>query len=432
MSPESAIGMVAGVVSILAAVVAVTRHITKLHYGIGQEKLEGQKELAEKRYEDLDARYKDLLDLVAASRRTGTEALAKKADIDEELTSVMAKMRATASSIYVPLLDSAARRPSGLVFLSIQPFNRKASSLKRKTIPMKSLAGQCFEGGQAVVRPNAKTDPSHFDRADQVSGYQTQDILSFPLRHSDQIVGVLQLLSKEGPEPFDEADVAAVEVLASALGTKVAGFIANPSNFEILGVAKETSSREAACMVCDLTRSAHLFTELGRPSAIQHLNEYLERSCDIAIQHGATVDKYVGDGVILRFNVPREVDDYRWAAVSAALEIRSAFIDMKSNWITMGESLSDVFLRIAIASGEVTEAVIGHPQMQQLTLMGPPMSVSANLCDVATRDRDVIVLDDNTHDPVSMRVIARPIQDPSRLGKASAFISSAYELEGVR
>ena len=51
-------------------------------------------------------------------------------------------------------------------------------------------------------------------------------------------------------------------------------------------------------MFCDLTSSSTLFQELNVSAAVQHINEYLQVVCDVAFSHGATVDKYMGDGAL--------------------------------------------------------------------------------------------------------------------------------------
>ncbi len=429
MSLEALIGIAAGAVTILGAVVAVTHRITSAEHRLREQKLQTERDATVQRHQDLDARYQKLVNEVAISTRIGTEALAKKQEIDEQLTSLMEAMQARAGSVYIPVPTSSPKEePNALMFLSIQPFGEKTASLQKKTIPMRSLAGRCFTTRKPFARPEPTSD--HYKKADVVSGYRTQDTLNFPLQQDDDLIGVLQLLNKEGGR-FTELDIPRVEMLVGALSTKVGQFLANPNNLQLLGVPTEPAGQVATALFCDLTRSSLLFTELNATSAIQHMNEYLEAVSDVAMARGATVDKYIGDGVLLRFNVPRRLDDHALVAARTAIDMRTALEELKATWLEMGELVGDLHVRIGVAMGRVHEAVIGHPQHQELTILGPPVSVAVNLCDEAPRDRSIIVIDEHVHKELENQVVARSVPNDS-LGKAARFVSAAYELEAVR
>jgi len=430
MTATELVSLIVGVLTVLSAVAGVTRYITRLQFKVRQERLEAEKEFSEKRASDLEARYNQLLNEVAVSRRIGTAALIRKMEIDEDLENIMEITRAGAGSIYVPLKTKESPQPLGLVFLSIRPFGKQAERLKRKIIPMQSSAGRCFAIGKPYTAPNAKVDPAHYGKADKVSGYHTEDLLNYPLRYHGEVVGVLQLLNKEGPERFTDHDILLVEPFAGALAEKVADFVLVPEYLEILGIAQERGAECATIMFCDLSHSSLLFQELSVSVAIQYMNEYFERICDIGLGHGATVDKYIGDGVLLRFNVPRRVRGHPLKAATAALEMRAAFENLRAEWKTMGSPVTSLYLRIGIAYGEVYEAVVGHPQYQYLTVFGQPVNIAVNLCEAAVRDRDVIVIDERMYRELSGKILAEQLPR-ERLGKAIAYVESVYELKGL-
>jgi class 3 adenylate cyclase len=295
---------------------------------------------------------------------------------------------------------------------------------------MQSSAGRCFRTGRPYTSPNPKIDPQHYGKADLVSNYQTEDMLNYPLKQGTEVIGVLQLLNKEGQKCFVDDDIPIVERLAVGLAAKVSYFVRAPENLEILGIISERDTEYATVMFCDLTRSSALFQELNVSAAIQHINEYFDRICDVGLKYGATVDKYIGDGVLLRFNVPRPVRDHPFKAVTAAFEMKAAFEKLKSEWITMGEPLMSLYIRIGIAYGEINEAVVGHPQYQYVTIFGQPVNIAINLCEAAVRDRTVIILDEQVHKVLSDQIQCERLPR-ERLGKAVSYIESAYELQGL-
>jgi class 3 adenylate cyclase len=422
MSAADWVGLIGGLIGILGALFAVFKFISS------NQQLVHDKAQLETRLADVQAQNAELKNQMVVARRVGTAALAQKAAIDEALGQVMSAMQAAAASIFVPYVLHGGSGAAGLVFLSILPMGERASVLKRKLIPMQSLAGRCLTSGEPIARPDSAGDPNHYNKVDRVSGFQTEDTLSYPLRYNNRVIGVLQLLNREGGRRFDASDIPNVQLLADPLAVKVHEFLLDPANLDILGIAPDRDEEEATVMVCDLTCSRVLFQELNAGLAIQHLNEYLEKVCAIALRYGATVDKYMGDGVLLRFNVPHPVNDHPVAAMRCAMEMQSQFEKLKGDWIIMGEPLKNTFNRIAIANGQVVQAAIGHPQYQYLTILGQPVSLAANLCEIASREQSVIVIDERMYGLLGGRVRARKLP-ANELGKASAFSSAAYEVE---
>lgn len=424
--PET-IGVITGVLGIAGVLVAVTRYVTNLQSQVRLERLEAEKAEANKTRSDLAATNTLLLEELAIARRTGAAASAKKAQIDEELSSLMKLTSAGGGSVYLPLVQNDSDHPAGLVFLSIQPVTQQTMKLRKKIIPLGSLAGKCFKDSRPIMLANAKTSPDHYTKADEVSGYKTQDVLNVPLRSNDEVVGVLQLIHKQGREKFSEDDLTKTQQLSAKLAKRVTEFAAIPGHMDVLGVTAGRRDEYATILFCDLTDSSQLFRELNVSAAIHHINEYLEALCNVAFRYGATVDKYMGDGVLFRFNVPHPVDEHPATAVRAALEMKDVFDLIKKDWLTMGEVLDSLYTRAGLAYGPVQRATIGHPQYQYLTIFGTAVNAAVNLCENGARDRNVVVIDEQLYQqlPKTVRVDQLP---SANLGKAQHYTKSAYEV----
>ncbi|MFT6583050.1 MAG: hypothetical protein ACJAU6_003500 [Alphaproteobacteria bacterium] len=68
------------------------------------------------------------------------------------------------------------------------------------------------------------------------------------------------------------------------------------------------------------------------------LNEYLTEMFDIALRHGATIDKYVGDAILVFFGDPEtmgDVEDAR-ACVRMAVEMQERLVELNVKWRRQG------------------------------------------------------------------------------------------------
>ena len=421
------VGLAATTVGLAGTLVGITRYITNLQFQIKLERLEAERNQADKARADAIAANTLLVEELAAARKSGAAASAKKGEIDNALSSIMTLTKAQSGSVYLPLKEESSGNAKGLVFLSIQPTAEYTVKLRKKIIPLNSLAGRCFVKDAPFTVRDAHSATEHYEKADDLSGYRTQDTLNYPLRHGRQCVGVLQLLNKQDGQKFSDQDLVRVEQIAVELARKVNEFGSLPASMDLLGFVAEREGQNATIMFCDLTNSSALFRELNVSAAVQHINEYLEEVCGVAFRHGATVDKYAGDGVLLRFNVPHPLPGHETAAVRCALEIQDRFEVMKKDWLLVGEPLGAIYNRAGLAFGMVQQATVGHPQYQYLTVFGRPVNAAVNLCEGAIRDRNVILIDENLYRKVSN--VARVDKvDPLALGKAGNYTSGAYEL----
>lgn len=424
MDFRETLGIITGVISVLGVVVGLTRYITQLQHKLTEEKLEKELEQLKGLYQKTQAQYEDARKELIKVKGVGAESLARKLHLDDALTQIMKETEAEAGSIYIP-----STKPGFLIFLSIQPLNQQTSKLKLTRIPInQSLAGKCFSTGKPFIVSNAKQSPEHYEKADNITGVTTEDTLQLPLRYQGLTIGVLQLMNKEGRAKFGEEDIRHIELAAEEISNHVADFTKTiPNVDETLGIRPEDEDENATVMFCDLTNSSLLFQELNPSMAIRCINEYLEKITNIAFEHGATVDKYVGDGVIFRFNVPRPIDNHLLNAVQAALKIQKEFENIREQWpVVIGER-GGMYTRAGISFGKVQQAVVGHPQYQYLTILGRPVNIAVNLCDAADRNRSVIVIDEGAYKQLPSTVKAKLLQK-DKIGKASSFISAAYEL----
>src|SRR4051812_19169220 len=100
------------------------------------------------------------------------------------------------------------------------------------------------------------------------------------------------------------------------------------------------------------------------------MRRYFARMHDIATTHGGTVEKYIGDAVMVVFGVPRLHEDDAERAVRAALAMRDAVEDLNRSLAV------ELALRIGVNSGEV---VSGVGEEDQFLVTGDPVNVAARL-----------------------------------------------------
>jgi len=138
------------------------------------------------------------------------------------------------------------------------------------------------------------------------------------------------------------------------------------------------------------------------------LNQYLTEMSRIAIEHGATVDKFIGDAIVAFFGDPvsRGTEADARACVAMALAMQARLGDLRRQW--RGRGLGDIFeLRIGIATGFCTVGNFGSEDRLDYTAIGNPVNLAARLQTYA--DTGGILLDNETYHLVKGDI--RPVEE---------------------
>jgi class 3 adenylate cyclase len=100
----------------------------------------------------------------------------------------------------------------------------------------------------------------------------------------------------------------------------------------------------------------------------------------IALDHGATIDKYVGDAIIAFFGDPetRGVKEDARACVNMAIAMQRRMRELRSEWLDMG--LERPFeVRIGINTGFCTVGNFGSEDRMDYTIIGNEVNLAARL-----------------------------------------------------
>jgi len=112
----------------------------------------------------------------------------------------------------------------------------------------------------------------------------------------------------------------------------------------------------------------------------QVLNHYLTEMSAIALAHGATIDKYIGDAMLLFFGDPetRGVKEDAKACVTMAIAMQRRMRELEQEWRNRG--LERPFrIRMGISTGFCTVGNFGSQDRMDYTIIGNEVNLAARL-----------------------------------------------------
>jgi class 3 adenylate cyclase len=151
---------------------------------------------------------------------------------------------------------------------------------------------------------------------------------------------------------------------------------------------------------------------------VDELNDYLSEMTDIVFKHGGTLDKYVGDAVMVFFGDPVPQLDHAERAVRMAFEMRERMTELRGRWL---RKYHDAFeIGIGIATGWVTVGDIGSAARSDYTVLGNEVNLASRLADradpgqILITERTMMKVEDfaggRIVDEISLKGISRPIR----------------------
>jgi adenylate cyclase len=112
---------------------------------------------------------------------------------------------------------------------------------------------------------------------------------------------------------------------------------------------------------------------------VAFLNEAFELITNQLLDHGGTVDKYIGDAILAYFGAPIESLDHPQRAVAAAIAIQRSVCERNQKCEALGRSFVPLEIGIAIHTGAVVVGNIGSELKMDYTAIGDPVNVANRL-----------------------------------------------------
>jgi class 3 adenylate cyclase len=159
----------------------------------------------------------------------------------------------------------------------------------------------------------------------------------------------------------------------------------------ILAAGDETAlksyRRDVTLVFCDL-RGFTAFAETAEPEEVMSvLGAYHERLGALIFKHGGTLERFVGDGLVILFNAPLPCSEPQARAVRMAVEMREAVSELAAQWRKLGHDLG---FGLGLAHGYVTLGRIGFEGRSDYAAIGTVANLAARLCAEAKNNQILV------------------------------------------
>jgi len=142
------------------------------------------------------------------------------------------------------------------------------------------------------------------------------------------------------------------------------------------------------------------FTAISERMSSKELSEFLEEfftpMIAIIAEHEGTVDKYIGDAIMVFYGAPQEQSDHAIRACQTAVDMNIRVEELRVRWKARGLPLINIGL--GINSGEMSVGNIGAKERFDYTILGDNVNLASRLEGVNKQYGTNIIISQFTYD----------------------------------
>lgn len=146
----------------------------------------------------------------------------------------------------------------------------------------------------------------------------------------------------------------------------------NPDSFRLGGV-----NQTITVLFADIRGFTSLSERENPERVVRLLNRYFTAMTEIIFEHGGTLDKYIGDGLMALFGAPTTTPNDAINAAKAAVAMQRKINTLNGELVA--EGLTPVTVGIGLHTGDALIGYIGSEKRSEYTAIGDTVNLAARL-----------------------------------------------------
>ena len=283
--------------------------------------------------------------------------------------------------------------------LAVRTRDEKIEKLTEKVTVSRTITQKVMREKLAILSQDAKTD-SQFFGAESIVSQGVRSTICAPLITESNVHGViyadrldpfaafardhLELISAVAAQTAVTVETVkahkrlAREEVARANYSRfmpeyvVKQLLDHPSSFRLGGV-----NQKITVLFSDIRGFTTLSENANPEKIVGLLNRYFSAMSEIIFEHGGTLDKYIGDGLMALFGAPTASEEDALNAVKAAVSMQKRLATLNEE--LRAEGFPQVSIGIGLHTGEATVGYIGSDKRSEYTAIGDTVNLASRL-----------------------------------------------------
>jgi adenylate cyclase len=286
-----------------------------------------------------------------------------------------------------------------LVPIGVKTRDERVESLTSQLTVSRTITQKVMSEKEALLSQDAAAD-EQFSGADSIVAQGVRSTICAPLITESNVHGVLYAdrldpFATFSPDHLELISAVAAQTAVTVETVKahkrlareevaranysrfmpeyvVKQLLENPGSFRLGGV-----NQNITVLFADI-RGFTAISEKEKPEkVVALLNRYFSVMTDVIFEHGGTLDKYIGDGLMALFGAPTVSPEDALNAVKAAVTMQKRLITLNEEM--RAEGYPPISMGIGLHTGEATVGYIGSDKRSEYTAIGDTVNLASRL-----------------------------------------------------
>ena len=164
--------------------------------------------------------------------------------------------------------------------------------------------------------------------------------------------------------------------------------------------------RVITMLMTDIRSFTTLSESMSPENLVEMLNRYFKVMIDAVVEFGGTLDKFVGDAIVVEYSAPIEQENHEARGVLTSLRMRESLAEYNVEQEARGQPTLKIGM--GVNTGPAVVGNIGSEQKLEYTAMGDTVNVSARLESTTKEMETDILISDTTYQAVKDLVEVGP------------------------
>ncbi|MCP4690921.1 MAG: adenylate/guanylate cyclase domain-containing protein [Desulfobacterales bacterium] len=171
-------------------------------------------------------------------------------------------------------------------------------------------------------------------------------------------------------------------------------------------IASGGQKKELTILFSDIKNFTKYSSKMSPGDVKELLNEYFEAMTEVVFRFEGTVDKFIGDGMMVFFGDPEPQPDHAPRCVEAAVEMQRETKKLRKKWEAEGGM--PIQIRIGVNTGPVVVGNMGSSRRLSYTVIGSSVNLAQRLESKAPVDG--ILISDRTNELLEGKTPTRLVE----------------------
>lgn len=161
-------------------------------------------------------------------------------------------------------------------------------------------------------------------------------------------------------------------------------------------VSLSGEQRKVTLLFSDIRNFTHISEQYRPEQVVRYLNEYFSTMVEIIFRNNGSLDKFIGDGIMVEFGVPLEDVNQELNAVKTAVEMIQGVKDLRAKWKKEGKNVPVIEIGVGIHTGVAVIGNIGSEKRYEYTAIGDVVNSAARIEQLTKELKTPILFSEDT------------------------------------